>query len=171
MYTYKDFLKLNIDELADYTAKGFALCYVERCERLDTKDEDGYTENMGVRLMFTNIDLKRQWGDDWNDAPYDCNAGWPYDDTHEGKFPNSVRHEHEILVLNTSYEGKNCPTLPEEYGYNSPFCVESINQGACAWMFFEDKCKPIYAGDSPLDVFERTGKWMRPCPELPDEEY
>ena len=85
MYTYKDFLKLKLDELADYTAKGFVLCYVERCERLDTKDKDDYTEAMGVRLMFTNIDLQNQWGDDWNDAPYDCNAGWPYDSCYKEK--------------------------------------------------------------------------------------
>ena len=172
MYTKKDFLKLNLDELADYTAKGFVLCYVERCERLDTKDErDEYSETMGVRLFFTNIDLKNQWGDDWNDSPYDCNAGWPYDSCYKEKDLNGNWKEHEILVLNAAYESQNCPTLPEEYGYNSPFCVESINQGACAWMFFEDKCKPIYAGDSPLDVFERTGKWMRECPELGDDDY
>ena len=172
MYTKKDFLKLTQDELADYAARGFALCYVERCERLDVRDEsDDYNKQIGMRLFFTSIDLDRQWGDDWNDAPYDCNAGWPYDDTNEGTFPNTIRHEHEILVLNVSYEIGNAPTLPEEYGYNTPFCVETINQGACAWMFFENKCKPIYAGDTPLDVLERTGKWMRECPELNDEDW
>ena len=45
MYTKKDFLKLTQDELADYAARGFALCYVERCERLDVRDEsDDYNK-------------------------------------------------------------------------------------------------------------------------------
>ena len=41
--------------------------------------------------------------------------------------------------------------------------------GTCNWMFFGKECKPIYAGATPLDVFERIGKWMKPCPELPDD--
>lgn len=33
----------------------------------------------GGVLYFTD-DIKTQWGDDWNDAPADCNAGAPYSD-------------------------------------------------------------------------------------------
>jgi hypothetical protein len=29
---------------------------------------------------FTTKPLDEQWGDDWNDAPYQHNAGWPYRD-------------------------------------------------------------------------------------------
>jgi len=28
---------------------------------------------------FTNVPLSKQWGDDWDDAPYEHNAGLPYD--------------------------------------------------------------------------------------------
>ena len=170
MYIKNDFLKLKLDELADYAVKGFGLCYVERCERLDINDEQGNRTHVGLRLFFTNADLKEQWGDDWNDAPYDCNAGWPYDDTHtpDGK-GGWIKHEHTILVLNVSLAVEHWPTLPEEYGYNSPFTVENINLGACAWMFFGKDCKPINAGDTVLDVFERIGTWMAPCPEISDE--
>lgn len=30
------------------------------------------------RAWFTTQSLSSQWGDDWNDAPYECNAGEPY---------------------------------------------------------------------------------------------
>ena len=30
---------------------------------------------------FTRLDLLEQWGDDWNDAPYDCNAEGPYENS------------------------------------------------------------------------------------------
>ena len=171
MYIKKDFLSLKTDEISDYTAKGFALCYVERCDRLDILDDDHETTHSGWRLFFTEADLSKQWGDDWNDAPYDCNAGWPYDDTSykdkDGKWHHT---KHTILVLNISIDNKHWPTTPEEYGgYNSLFCVETINQRACAWMFFGKDCEPIYAGATPLDVFERIGKWLVPCPFITDE--
>ena len=170
MYIKKDFLSLTQDELADYTARGFALCYVERCDRLDIKGEDDYNTHYGFRLFFTEADLKEQWGDDWNDAPYDLNAGWPYDDTSHKDADGKWQHKkHTILVLNVTYE-EHCPTVPADYGYNSPFCVEAINQGAVAWLFIGKECKAIQAGDTPLDVFERTAKWMGQCPEI-SEEY
>ena len=36
-----------------------------------------------LRLLLVpdDFDLAQMWGDDWNDAPADCNAGEPYDDT------------------------------------------------------------------------------------------
>lgn len=171
MYIKNDFLKLNTDELTDYTAKGFALCYVERCDRLDITDEHDYSTHIGYRLFFTDADLSDQWGDDWDDAPYDCNAGWPYDDTHTADGNGGwIKHEHTILVLNVTISVEHAPTIPAEYGgYNSSFSVEMINQGACAWMFFGKDCKPIHAGATPLDVFERIGKWMHECPEIKDE--
>lgn len=43
------------------TMKEYKLCYVE--------DNFAY---------FTN-DFENQWGDDWNDRPYEHNAGEPYE--------------------------------------------------------------------------------------------
>ena len=38
MYIYNDFLKLKTSELSDYSARGFALCYVETNDHLDKHD-------------------------------------------------------------------------------------------------------------------------------------
>ena len=169
MYIKKDFLALTADELTDYTARDFKLCYVDTCEKLDLRDDNGERSAIGLRLMFTPIDLKEQWGDDWNDAPYDCNAGWPYDSLYVKRDDNGEYIKYDILILNVTMPLEHRPTLPLDYGYNTPFTAETINQGACAWMFFADKCKPIYAGATPLDVLERIGKWLVPCPEFKDE--
>ena len=32
------------------------------------------------RIAWFCTDPDTAWGDDWNDAPHDCNAGWPYRD-------------------------------------------------------------------------------------------
>lgn len=39
------------------------------------------------RAWFTTQSLSKQWGDDWNDAPYEHNAGDPYSwiERHDGK--------------------------------------------------------------------------------------
>ena len=37
-----------------------------------------------VRFFLGNDDLSEWWGDDWDDAPYDCNAGEVYDEYKAG---------------------------------------------------------------------------------------
>jgi len=76
----------------------------------------------GAWAFFTTKPLTgegRQWGDDWNDAPYEHNAGTPYED--EG---------YEIVKLAFDAELDQ----PGEGCYNSPYSVEMINSGAIAWL-------------------------------------
>jgi hypothetical protein len=40
--------------------KEYRLCYID-----------------GQKAWFTD-NFEKQWGDDWNDKPYECNAGEPY---------------------------------------------------------------------------------------------
>ena len=56
---------------------------------------------------FTTCQLDRQWGDDWNDAPYDCNAGYPYawqpqmaQDNDSPIFEYAVSYTHLTLPTN-----------------------------------------------------------------------
>lgn len=85
----------------------------------------------GSEAYFTTQKLEDQWGDDWNDRPYEYNAGYPYDD-----YENPPRWK----ILNVFFEAGS---LEEpHHGYcNSPFSVEDINHGAAPWL--------------------RTGKWTR----------
>lgn len=48
------------------------LCYISGGHDYD-KDEP----NEWI-AFFTTKELSEQWGDDWNDSPYEHNAGWPY---------------------------------------------------------------------------------------------
>lgn len=79
---------------------------------------------------FTDIPLSEQWGDDWDDAPYEHNAGYPYDDHW------SSSTEHTILQVGFSTPPEMYVKYPCDYGCgNSPFSVEDINNGAVAWMY------------------------------------
>ena len=75
---------------------------------------------------FTTQKLSEQWGDDWDDAPYEHNASCPYTD--DG---------HEIVKL--AYEGE-LETPADKAGLNSRYSVEEINAGAVAWLASPSWC-------------------------------
>lgn len=81
----------------------------------------------GSWAYFTTCQLDKQWGDDWNDAPYEHNAGAPY-----GWHENSKLPKYEIIKI--AFDG-NFET-PDSIcnGLNSPWSVELINAGAVAWL-------------------------------------
>ena len=80
---------------------------------------------------FTTRALLEQWGDDWNDAPYDCNAGTPYlwDPEWDGQ-----RHGHDRwTVYRAEFTGPF--DTPAGVAFNTPFCVHDINSGVIAWLW------------------------------------
>lgn len=85
-----------------------------------------------LMAYFTPASLDEQWGDDWDDAPYEHNAGIPYDET----WVNKERKEIEILQVPFVVKSYNF-SLPNDFAYsgNSPFAVDDINHGAVAWIY------------------------------------
>jgi hypothetical protein len=79
----------------------------------------------------------RQWGDDWDDAPYEHNAGRPY--THDGQ---------DILVLgyraDMDLPGSNYP--------NSSYSVARINEGVVPWL-----CSPTWRKGPAVTIFAGAG--------------
>jgi hypothetical protein len=119
-----------LDALDTFASKdGFKLCYI--CPRTNF-------------AYFTTVDLQVQWGDDWNDAPYEHNAGEPY--SHSGV----DRSPHKLVKI--AWEGPFCTPAQSAAG-NSNFSVEAINKGAVPWLT-PDECsasehtEPILAGAS-----------------------
>lgn len=121
---------MNIDDLK--------LCYV---------DKYGFA-------WFTTCPLELQWGDDWDDAPYEHNAGPPYDHHRKSRGMEPINHE----TLKVAYESDH--ETPSSNHCNSPWSVKSINAGNVAWLSVpnwkldDDTMKPILAGTSLRD-FER----------------
>lgn len=108
---------------------------------------------------FTPISLEEQWGDDWNDAPYEHNAETPYDDYYEMRDGEKVRVETEIVVVPfyIPYDSGWAIKFPEDWGCcgNSPFTVQDINAGAVAWLFDSESRTAIMAGSTPREFFEK----------------
>jgi hypothetical protein len=105
----------------DATGETFRLCYVD----------DGFT------AYFTTQELEKQWGDDWNDAPYEHNAGTPYT-------PHATDEKWEIKKV--KFEGPFL--LPCSNVANSGFSVEGINRGDIAWLRTESQGAGLMAGAS-----------------------
>jgi len=113
--------------------KNFKLCYVEL-----------------PWCYFTTQELSEQWGDDWNDRPYEHNAGEPYEPSRKDlpdrakKFPEdwnedgTPRWEIKKVAIDNV-----CLEEPSEGHYNSPYSVEDINKGEVPWL-----CSPKYLKDN-----------------------
>ena len=114
---------------------------------------------------FTPISLDEQWGDDWDDAPYEYNAEIPYDDVYD---ENDERTEIEIVRVPfyIPYDGGWSVRFPKDWGGdNSLFCVRDINAGAVAWIFCHGGHRKsntgsiaIHAGCSPKEFVEKINR-------------
>ena len=114
---------------------------------------------------FTPVPLNKQWGDDWDDIPYEYNAEIPYDDVYD---ENGERIEVEIVRVPfyIPYDGGWSIRFPKDWGGdNSPFCVRDINAGAVAWVFCHGGHRKsntdsvaIHAGCSPAEFVEKIDR-------------
>ena len=127
---------------------------------------------------FTPETLDEQWGDDWDDAPYECNAEIPYDSNHKEKDENGKWVEYNIIrvpfMLN--FDGWKV-VMPKDYGYNSPFSVRDINAGAVAWVYYKGKngksCEgtiTIQAGVGPNEFIRKVEMINEAYPYMKEEE-
>ena len=115
---------------------------------------------------FTPLDLEEQWGDDWDDYPYEYNAETPYDSKYEEKDEKGNWKEYEIIKV-PFYVDSWKVYFPKEWGHseNSPFCVRDINAGAVAWIYYAGKdgksskgSVAIHAGVNPFEFINKIEK-------------
>lgn len=109
---------------------------------------------------FTTKELSEQWGDDWNDAPYEHNAGTPYRpcwhreggkacDCESCKRDWNDDGTPKFEIKKVSIDG--CLEQPCDGHFNSPYSVEMINRGDVPWLKtpdYEKKQISIMAGTS-----------------------
>jgi hypothetical protein len=112
----------------------------------------------GPWAYFTTQDLNEQWGDDWDDAPYEHNAGEPYTAYKEGE---------DWQIIKVAFDGP-LESPADIAGSNSRYSVRDINAGAVAWLMtrFTDKPICVQAG-STLATFrlavEASGGHVYTC--------
>ena len=82
----------------------------------------------GAWAYFTTQSLDKQWGDDWNDAPYEHNAGTPYYDYENISKPKEPRWR----IIKVAFDGGL--STPGGGEMNSSYSVEQINRHEIAWL-------------------------------------
>lgn len=93
---------------------------------------------------FTSADVTEQWGDDWDDAPYEYNAGPPDGDI--------IKLAFDIDLV-----------TPRLSNGNAAVSVKQINAGQVAWLRSDpstEKRIEIYAGttiEKFFDLIEYAG--------------
>ena len=112
----------------------------------------------GDWAYFTTQDVTEQWGDDWNDAPYEHNAGAPYKQCRD----NRERGEEPWQIFEVPFESGR--VTPDEAILNSKYSVQDINRGDVPWLrspsWMSEPGIPIMAGTTFKDfagIINREG--------------
>lgn len=102
-----------------------ALCFVSN-----------YSFGFRCLSVWLTDNLAKQWGDDWDDVPYEHNAGEPYEARKDGD-PKPVQ-----FIVVGDYR------TPDRNHSNSPYSVQSINKKAHPWLVGDarDSHQSLYAG-------------------------
>lgn len=137
-----------IDKFLDHK-----LCYVD--------DEEYVGEPM--TLYFTEKDVTEQWGDDWDDAPYEHNSEIPYyeDYSQEELYVENGRGHYPPISIFRVMICSQYISTPRTGKLNSPYCVRDINQGVVPWLTYKRYDEPaiyIKAGTTLkefLDIMEQ----------------
>ncbi len=136
-----------------------ALCYID-----DEAEPSGGRWFRLRRAFFTTRPLEQQHGDDWNDAPYEHNAGRPYPwtkyDEQRGVEP------YDVLMLLFDCRAMATPSEPpREHTCNSEWSVDRINARETPWL--EGAELRVWAGASikefKLIIGAADGKVLEPA--------
>lgn len=107
----------------------------------------------GAWAYFTSQALEKQWGDDWNDAPYEHNAGEPY-----AYNPEHDKEKEPWRIWKVAWEGDL--ETPDWNRANSSYSVEMINRGDVPWLVTPPYRKgsriAIYAGATFYEFVEKV---------------
>lgn len=119
--------------------KNFKLCYIEN--------------NFAY---FTTQELDKQWGDDWNDTPYEHNAGEPYGPVRtysyvkDGELTRGSDYNEDGTpkweIYKVAYNGPwDIKTPADIAGGNSQYSVQMINNKLTPWLV-KSPDKVLFAG-------------------------
>ena len=114
-----------------------------------------------VRFYLGADDCSDYWGDDWNDVPYDCNAGSVYGEFVSGVRDVSFPYDSLVLEPSSEWDGANRNYSKEDMKNRIVPCIivvpESVQEKTWSDRYCDfigaDGVKKIYFGD-PEEVLD-----------------
>jgi hypothetical protein len=100
-----------------------SLCYVDR-----------------NKLFFTTLPLEEQWGDNWDEEPYETKSSYPYNE--KDALGNDTISQYAMIIPERLVR-KVTIVCPCDEWKQSPYTVEEINEGYEPWikLFFDKDIK------------------------------
>jgi hypothetical protein len=96
--------------------------------KIETNQEPVLCYVSGNFAYFTHAPLNLQWGDDWDDAPYEHNAGDPYSRIY------GVDVEFECRIVKVAFESELQTPADKASANNSKLSVQDINALKAPWL-------------------------------------
>lgn len=121
-----------------------------------------------IKLYFTELqDVTKQWGDDWDDIPYEHNAEPPYENDYDSsqiKLVKGIEIYPKIDIYKMFLVSKSCLVniyTPCANTLNSCYSVKNINDKVVPWLtIVKDKEKEfVYAGTTVSDFIKIIQKY------------
>lgn len=116
-----------------------------------------------VRFYFGPDELKDWYGDDWDDAPYDCNAGTVYDEFMSGWFDVAWDAGWKVMEPCDGVR-YNCSFCKDDMKAQKVPCIVAVKADECDWLDFsrhagDMNAKRIYFGEklSSMDTYMQNG--------------
>ena len=108
-----------------------------------------------VRFYLGADDCNDYWGDDWNDAPYDCNAGTVYDQYVTGVKDVAFPFDDLVLEPSSEWYGSNTHYSKEDMINRFVPCIIVVPKDVRGDSYYDrfdnwigaDSVKKIYFGD------------------------
>ena len=121
--------------------------------------------NNMIRYYFGDDDCNDYWGDDWNDAPYEHNAGRVYDKYIKKYIDIGYPRDCFVLTPNDTYSQSNSNWSKEDMKNRTIPCVIILDRRLAQqldyfdsfehWvMSYDERIKKIYFGDSLESVYD-----------------
>jgi len=116
-------------------------------------------------IAYFTDDFKNAYGDDWNDSPYEHNAGSPYEYNDDWDSEENREHGHTHIKM-IAFEPAFYIYRPcDRFSYNSIYSVDDINTGAAPWLYCEE-AGGLLAGSTIKTAKEWFKKAGVKCGEL-----
>lgn len=136
--------------------ENYKLCYV---------DSESEYPGDDLTLYFTELDdVRNQWGDDWDNRPYEHNAGTPYENDYnqpEQGVKDGMGIYPKIDIFKVVVQGCYNILTPRSNTINSPYSVEDINKGIVPWLTIitkDDESIFVKAGSTWKETLEALKK-------------
>lgn len=126
-----------------------------------------------VKFYFAPNSLKDWYGDDWNDVPYDCNAGTVYDRFVTGEYEIAVPYDWEVLEpADGCWGNRSCIFCKDDMKARRVPCIVVVPQKVLAdswyvddfykWVRHPDSIKIYFDDDiSILSQFTKLRMWRK----------